>query len=50
MESMDMNLIREYAERQLNDANRIIILCDALAKVMAEVAELKKQKAAAAPK
>ena len=36
MESFDVDLLREYSERQRKDAERMIALCDALRATAAE--------------
>lgn len=50
MESFDVDLVREYSERQRADAEKIVALCDALKKAVGELGaareEIKALKAA----
>jgi hypothetical protein len=45
----DVELVREFAERQAKDAGRIVALCSALSNAVNENEALKKKLAAASP-
>jgi hypothetical protein len=45
----DVELVREFAERQEKDAGRIVALCRALSNAVQENEALKKKLAAASP-
>lgn len=46
-DGFDVELLREFSERQAKDAGRIVALCGALSNAVNEIEALKKQLAAA---